>query len=77
MLLSIEQAIVSLVDIITPSYFCTLKKPNYQFAGPMKEQDMLYLLMLVFCLKQFHRLLLYPHIALSFHFLLEAARIKI
>lgn len=48
MLLSIEQAIVSLVDIITPSYFCNLKKPNYQFAGPMKEQDMLYLLMLVF-----------------------------
>lgn len=50
MLLSIEQAIVSLVDIITPSYFCNLKKkkPNYQFAGPMKEQDMLCLLMLVF-----------------------------
>lgn len=48
MLLSIEQAVVSLVDIITPSYFCNLKKPNYHFAGPMKEQDMLYLLMLVF-----------------------------
>lgn len=53
MLLSIEQAIVSLLDIITPSYFCNLKKkkkkkPNYQFTGPMKEQDMLCLLMLVF-----------------------------
>lgn len=44
MLLSIEQAVVSLVDIITPSDFCNLKKLNYQFA----EQDMLYLLMFTF-----------------------------
>lgn len=48
MLLSIEKAVVSLVDIITPSYFCNLKKLNYQFAGPMKEQDMLYFLMFTF-----------------------------
>lgn len=46
-LFSIDQAAVSLVDIIIPSYFCNLKSQT-QFSGPMEEQDMLYLLMFLF-----------------------------